>query len=177
MTQHDEATAPLARSKGRTFVRVLGWGGAAVGAFTLILATLYLAVVAVLWHSHVTDLEGARNNLIAEFSAQRTLREAGETELEQSQRELDAHVATIVDLANDKAQAEDQGAIFRDLASTLSMCSSDMGELMQVYYTWSSGGYSLDSVGMWRYHADLSSYCENVSATLTDQIAIEADGA
>jgi hypothetical protein len=154
--------------KPRRLLRTLLWsGGGALAA-----ATVYLVTMTVLWVLHVGHLRSATDDLSGELKTNKATLEETTTRLEASQQALDAVLESIVESANDKAQAQDYQLIFLDIADYMADCADEAGRLV---------GYVYDREHYWpndlrNFEDDVRAYYRDIMEAFNETVAEMEEG-
>ncbi|MCJ7827306.1 MAG: hypothetical protein MUP36_03610 [Demequinaceae bacterium] len=142
-----------------------------VGTLALLGATIYLAVMAVLWNAQVKELESIKRDLADQLADREATLEDATSRLEASRQDLDDTLTAIIESADEKAQAQDNQILFEDLATFMADCADEAGELVEATY-------DRDRYVPWSlraYENSVRDYCNEVSAALRELI-IETEG-
>lgn len=156
----------------RSFLRRLGHRALWAGGLALAVGTIYLAIVAFLWHAQVGELTDTRLDLKGQLSDEEATLEDATADLEAAQARLEETLTSLSGLADDKAQAEDFQYLLKDVALAMADCANESGELLG--YVYNRDLYTTQSLWDWEYA--VWDYYYTLSLALTD-LAAEAEGA
>jgi len=169
--QTSAAKAPVAESpapKPRRLLRTILWSGSGL----LAAATAYLVAMTVLWTLHVGTLRSEADDLSGDLKAANATLEETTSRLDASRHALDAVLDSIVESANDKAQAQDYQLIFLDIADYMSDCATEAGSLVgyvydrALYVAWS----------LWNYEDDVRAYYQDILKAYNEAVAEMEEG-
>jgi hypothetical protein len=132
------------------------------GGLALVVSTVYLAVMAFLWHAQVGDLTGVSHDLKTQLASEEATFEDATADLAATRLGLEEALDSITDLADDKAQAQDYQYLLEGVALAMADCANESGELLG--YVYDRHLYTTRS--LLEYEADLRDYCGEISQEL-----------
>jgi hypothetical protein len=155
----------LARS--RLSLRRLGRLALWAGGLALVVSTVYLAVMAFLWHAQVGDLTAVKRDLKTQHTSEEATFEGATADLAAARLKLDQTLDSITGLADAKAQAQDYQVLLKGVALAMADCANESGVLLGYVYD----RYLYTTRSLLTGENNVRDYCSAVSQELRDKAA------
>lgn len=165
-TAATENDTPRRRLTARLVAHVAVWMGLGLA----VSATVYLAVMAIQWHSRVEELRTVQHDLTSALTVAHAEYQTSSDSLDDARADHQAMEDDLVVLVDDKAQAQDYGYLFQDMAQALAQCADAEAENVRMLrVNHATPGDPVYLIPFW-----VDDWCRELTAEL-DDLSAEAE--